>query len=48
VTAGNDAARALYVAAGFVPFGVEPRFIRVDDRYYDIEWMIKRLQQFRK
>ncbi len=41
VTVGNTAARALYRAAGFVPFGVEPEFIRVDDHYYDIEWMIK-------
>ncbi len=41
VTVGNTAARGLYRAAGFVPFGVEPRFIRVDEHYYDIEWMIK-------
>ena len=43
VTVGNTAARALYRAAGFVPFGVEPRYIRVDEHYYDIEWMIKSL-----
>jgi ribosomal protein S18 acetylase RimI-like enzyme len=43
VTVGNTAARGLYQAAGFVAFGVEPRFIRVDEHYYDIEWMIKSL-----
>jgi ribosomal protein S18 acetylase RimI-like enzyme len=43
VTVGNTAARGLYRAAGFMPFGVEPRFIRVDEHYYDIEWMIKSL-----
>ena len=43
VTVGNTVARRLYRAAGFVPFGVEPRFIRVDEHYYDIEWMIKSL-----
>ena len=48
VTVGNTAARGLYRAAGFVPFGVEPRFIRVDDHYYDIEWMIKSLTPDRR
>ena len=40
VTQGNDAARALYAAAGFVTFGVEPRAIRVDGRYYAKEHML--------
>ena len=40
VTVGNDAARKLYINAGFVPFGIEPRYICVDKTYYDIEWMI--------
>ncbi len=39
VTVGNDAARKLYVHSGFTPYGVEPRYIHIDDRYYDIEWM---------
>jgi RimJ/RimL family protein N-acetyltransferase len=43
VTVGNAGARALYLAAGFVPYGVEARYIKLDDRYYDIEWMILRL-----
>ena len=40
VTVGNDAARKLYIRSGFIPFGIEPRYIRVDQTYYDIEWMI--------
>ena len=33
----NAAARALYVAHGFRPFGVEPRALRDDARHYDLE-----------
>ena len=40
VTVGNDAARRLYLGAGFVPYGVEPRYIKLGNRYFDIEWMI--------
>jgi GNAT superfamily N-acetyltransferase len=29
VTVGNNAARRLYLGAGFVPFGVEPRYIKL-------------------
>jgi RimJ/RimL family protein N-acetyltransferase len=43
VTEGNEAARQLYLAAGFVPYGVEPRYIRVGGTYYAIEWMHMRL-----
>lgn len=39
VTVGNNAARSIYLAAGFVPSHVEKRYIKVADRYYDIEWM---------
>ena len=39
VTVGNGAARAIYLAAGFQPSHVEKRYIKVADRYYDIEWM---------
>jgi RimJ/RimL family protein N-acetyltransferase len=35
VTAGNRQAQSLYEACGFVPFGLEPRAIRVGDRYHD-------------
>lgn len=44
VTVGNDSARRLYLAAGFVPYGVEPRYIKLGDQYFDIEWMILRLR----
>jgi ribosomal protein S18 acetylase RimI-like enzyme len=40
VTQGNAAARELYVAAGFVTFGVEPRAIKVMDQYFAKEHMI--------
>jgi ribosomal protein S18 acetylase RimI-like enzyme len=33
----NTAARALYVAHGFRPFGLEPRAMRDEARYYDLE-----------
>lgn len=39
VTVGNDAAKRLYQRAGFISYGVEPRYIRVGAAYYDIEWM---------
>jgi GNAT superfamily N-acetyltransferase len=39
VTHSNDAARNLYLRAGFVSFGVEPRAIRVGESYFDKEFM---------
>jgi len=39
VTVGNDAARRLYIRSGFVPFSLEPQYIRTGGRLYDIEWM---------
>ena len=45
VTVGNDTARKLYLSAGFIPFGIEPRYIRVDYTYHDIEWMILDLRK---
>ena len=39
VTVGNVTARSIYLAAGFQPAYVEKRYIKVADRYYDIEWM---------
>ena len=44
VTVDNDAARRLYLAAGFVPYCVEPRFLKIGDRYWDIEWMVLSLE----
>lgn len=39
VTVGNTSARGLYLAAGFVPYGVEPRLIAVGECRFDVEWM---------
>jgi ribosomal protein S18 acetylase RimI-like enzyme len=39
VTVGNEHARALYVNAGFEVYSREPRYIKHDGRYYDLEWM---------
>lgn len=41
VTTTQEPAIALYESRGFVTFGVEPRMIRVGERYYDIMHMIK-------
>jgi ribosomal protein S18 acetylase RimI-like enzyme len=41
VTQTNDSARSLYESEGFRSFGVEPRAIRVDGRYYDKNHMVK-------
>ena len=43
VTVGNDAARHLYVQAGFTTYSIDPRYIKTDGRYYDIEWMMLRM-----
>ena len=44
VTVGNAPARNLYSRAGFVGCGVEPRTIRVGDRWFDEEHMILELR----
>ena len=41
VTHSNEPARLLYESEGFRSFGIEPRAIRVDDRYYDKADMIR-------
>jgi RimJ/RimL family protein N-acetyltransferase len=43
VTVGNNSARNLYIAAGFVPWGIEPRYINMNGHYFDIEWMMLHL-----
>jgi len=43
VTVGNDAARHLYTQMGFTTYGVDPRYIKTNGRFYDIEWMILRI-----
>lgn len=35
VTAGNDAALALYRRCGFIQYGLEPLAVRVGDEYFD-------------
>jgi len=39
VTVGNAGARAVYGAVGFITSHFEKRYIKVGDRYYDLEWM---------
>ena len=39
----NVAARATYLAMGFVPYGIEPRALKEGDEYIDEEHMILRL-----
>jgi GNAT superfamily N-acetyltransferase len=48
VTVGNVTARSIYLAAGFQPSHVEKRYIKVADRYYDIEWMTLLLEKLGK
>jgi ribosomal protein S18 acetylase RimI-like enzyme len=43
VAVENAPARALYRSLGFESFGVEPRAMRVGDRFYDEEHMVLRL-----
>jgi GNAT superfamily N-acetyltransferase len=43
VILGNERAKALYEAAGFEVFCVEPRAFKIDGRYYDAAGMIMRL-----
>ena len=43
VNTENVRARELYRSLGFAPFGLEPRAMRVGDRWFDEEHMILRL-----
>jgi ribosomal protein S18 acetylase RimI-like enzyme len=43
VVCEQEAARNLYRSLGFVPYGIEPRGLKVDGRYYDDEHMILRI-----
>jgi RimJ/RimL family protein N-acetyltransferase len=45
VTVGNDAARRLYLRSGFKPYSIDPRYLKVDGQYFDIEWMILRIAE---
>lgn len=39
VTVGNERARALYLAVGFVSAAIEPRYLKIGEQYFAIEWM---------
>jgi ribosomal protein S18 acetylase RimI-like enzyme len=39
VTVGNERARALYLAVGFASTTIEPRYLKIGEQYFDIEWM---------
>src|SRR4051812_15819907 len=39
VTAGNEAARRLYLAAGFTVYGIEPRSLKIGEALLDEELM---------
>lgn len=43
VVSGQGPARALYRSLGFEPYGMEPRGLKVGDRYYDDEHMVLRI-----
>lgn len=43
VTVGNEPARRLYLGAGFRSYAVEPRYLKIDGVYYDLEWMSRTL-----
>jgi ribosomal protein S18 acetylase RimI-like enzyme len=45
VAVENAAAQALYRSLGFKSFGIEPRAMRVGDRFYDEEHMVLRLDE---
>ena len=47
VTVGNEQARALYLRVGFMPVTIDPRYLKVGERYFDIEWMQLRLSRER-
>ncbi len=40
VTVGNETARKLYANIGFEGYSIDPRLIKVQNRLYDVEWMI--------
>ena len=40
VVTGNAVARGLYRDLGFVPYGLEPRALKVGERYFDQELMV--------
>jgi ribosomal protein S18 acetylase RimI-like enzyme len=47
VTVGNERARALYLAVGFTSVAREPRYLKIGEQYFDIEWMRRRVNRER-
>jgi RimJ/RimL family protein N-acetyltransferase len=45
VESGNEAARTLYHAFGFVTYGIEPQAYKLDGRYWDSEMMTLDLRE---
>jgi len=43
VVSAQEPARALYRSLGFAPYGIEPRSLKVGDRYFDSEHMALRI-----
>jgi RimJ/RimL family protein N-acetyltransferase len=43
VTVGNHAAWHVYTACGFSTWGIERDYLKLDDRYYHMEWMIRKV-----
>ena len=39
ITLGNDDSKSTYLACGFQPDYVEPRYFKFEGRYYDLEWL---------
>ena len=48
VMATQVIARKLYASLGFVTWGIEPRAVKVDERYLDEEFMLLRLGEVRE
>jgi RimJ/RimL family protein N-acetyltransferase len=45
VTIGNERVRALYLAVGFRAVTREPRYLKIGEEYFDIEWMHLRVNR---
>jgi RimJ/RimL family protein N-acetyltransferase len=46
-TVGHEQARALYLKVGFIPVAIDPRYLKIGERYFDSEWMQLRLSRER-
>ena len=45
VTVGNLAAKTIYTQAGFETAYIEKRYLKIEDKYYDLEWMALRFSE---